>query len=107
MEARREASPMHRAAADALAAVVGAEGQRLAAAGDAQVVPVEVVRSDLVADPVALGVPEGSGVEADDAEAGAREALDEHAAGRADADDHVIHFVARAVAPHGRVNGLD
>ena len=86
---------MHRAAADAFAAVVGAQRERVVAAGDAQVLPVELVRACLVADPVALRVPERPGFEPHDAEARAREPLQQHAARRADADDEVIHLLVR------------
>jgi hypothetical protein len=75
MKARREGGPVDGASADAFAGVVVAEGEGMLAAGDAQIVPVELVRAALVADPIALGVPEGTGLEADNLEAGAGEPL--------------------------------
>ena len=92
MKARGECRPVHGAAAHAFAAVIRAQRERIFAAGDAQIFPVEIVRAGLVADPIALRIPERTRFHADHSKTGAREPLQQHAAGRADADDHVIHF---------------
>ena len=97
---------MHGAAADAFAAVVRAERERIGAAGDAQIFPVEFVRAGFVADPVALRIPERAGFEPDHVEACARQSLQQHAAGRAAADDQVVDFVAFAEAAHRQMDLL-
>ena len=66
---------MHGASADAFAAVVCAEGERIGAAGDARLFPVKLVGAGFIADPVSFGVPEGASLKSDHVESGAREAL--------------------------------
>ena len=106
MKARREGRPMHRAAADAFAAVVFAEGQRMLAAGDPQIGPVQFVRALFVADPVTLGIPERASLETDHPEARPRQALQQYAAGRADADDAVVHFIRVSETLHLAADAL-
>ena len=98
MEARREGGPVNGASADAFAAVVGAERERIGAAGNARVVPVELVRALFVADPVPLGIPERARLQTDNVEAGAGQTLQKYAACGTDADDHEVDlfFVAKA-----------
>jgi hypothetical protein len=60
VQARGECGPVDGASADTLAAVVGAQGKRVIAAGNAWLLPVEVMRADFVGDPVTLGIPKGS-----------------------------------------------
>ena len=59
-----------------------------------------MVRAALVADPVAVRVPERSGVERDDLPAPPREALREDAAARAAADDDEVDLVVVVEAAH-------
>src|SRR5437764_5261603 len=61
MEARSERRPMNGATAHAFAAVIFAQRERIFAAGNPQIVPVEFVRSLFVADPISFRVPERSG----------------------------------------------
>ncbi len=60
MEAGRERSPVHRAAAYSAATVVGSQRQRILSARDAGIFPIELMRSGFVGNPVALGIPEGA-----------------------------------------------
>ena len=102
MQARGERGPVHRPAAHALAAVVGPEGERIAPAGDPRILPVQPVRAGLVADPVALRLPKRARFQSDDAEAGAGQALQQHAARRTDADDEVVDAFGLVVTTHRR-----
>ena len=97
---------MHGAATNAFAAIVRAKRERILAAGDALVFPVKLVRTGLVTDPIALGIPKRSGFHAQHLEAGASQPLEQHAARRPDADDHIIHFLARRMAMHRKVDAL-
>ena len=106
MKAGSEGGPVDRAAADAFAAIVGAEGEWIGAAGDAEIFPVELVRAGFVADPVAFGIPEGAGFEGDDTETRAAEALQQDAAGRAAADDEIVDFIRIAEAAHRDIDVL-
>src|SRR6185312_1066612 len=72
MEARRECRPMHRSAADSFSAVIFTKRQRMLAARNPQIGPVQLVRSLFVADPVAFRIPERARFDADDLKAGAR-----------------------------------
>jgi len=101
VEARGEGGPMDRASTNPSAAVVGAESEWVGAAGDARVFPVELVGSGFIADPVTLSIPEGAGFKANNGKAGAGEALEEDASGRADADDEVISLFIIVKAAHG------
>ncbi len=107
VEAWGEGGPVDGASADAAAAIVFAEGDGVIAAGDAEIVPVELVGSGLVGDPVALRIPEGAGLEADDVEAGAGEALEEDAAGGTDADDREVDEVVVLKASLGDLDFLE
>ena len=73
---------MNGAAADPSPAVVGAEGEGIFAACYAQLVPIEIVRAGLIADPIALGIPEWARLESDDAKSRASQSLQQHSAGR-------------------------
>src|SRR5919199_6845404 len=100
MEARREGRPVHGAAANAPAAIVFAQCERVLPSNNAQIIPVQLVRAGLVTDPVTLRVPEGAGVEAHDAEAGLGQPLQHHTAARAEADDAEVHLPVVWVAAH-------
>jgi hypothetical protein len=80
-------------AADAAAGVVAAQRYRVDAVDDPRFGPVQVVGAGFVADPVDVGVPEGAGVQGDDAPSGAGEPLGEGAAAGADADDDGVDLV--------------
>ena len=100
MEARRVAGVVDHRAADPVPGVVLAQLDRVVAADDALVRPVEVVRAFLVGDPVLVGVPEGAALEHDDPPARAREPLGEHRAAGAAADDQQVDLVLVAEAAH-------
>src|SRR5581483_7027294 len=70
------------------------------AAHDPLVGPEELVRSLLVGDPVAIGIPERPALEHHHAPAAACEALREGAAAGAAAHDEHVHLVVVAVARH-------
>src|SRR5438045_3590336 len=107
MEAGREGRPVHGAAANAPAAVVFSERERVLSSNNAQIIPVQLVRAGLVAEPVALGIPERAGVKAHDAEAGLGQPLQHHAAARAEADDAEVHLLVVRIAAHWGVDLLD
>src|SRR5919199_2768044 len=107
MEARREGGPVHGAAANTPAAVVFSQREWVLSANNAQIIPVQLVRAGLVADPVALRVPEGARVEAHDAETGLGQPLQHHTAARAEADDAEIDLLVVWVAAHRGVDLLD
>src|SRR5919201_6329536 len=107
MEARREGCPVHGAAANTPAAIVFPQCERVLPSNNAQIIPVQLVRAGLVADPVALRVPEGAGVEAHDAEAGLGQSLQHHTTARAEADDAEIYLLFVRVAAHRGVDLLD
>ena len=65
------------------------------------------MRPRLVADPVALGVPERPGLRADHAETGTGEPSGQPAARRPDTDDTVVHLIGWAMAAHRRIEPLD
>src|SRR5919201_1462812 len=107
MEARREGCPVHGAAANTPAAVVFPQRERVLPTNNAQIIPVQLMRAGLVADPVALGVPEGAGVEAHDAEAGLGQPLQHHTTARAEADDAEVHLLVVWAAAYRDVDLLD
>ena len=84
---------MDGASANAFAAIVGAERERVLAAGDAEIVPVEIVRAGFVGDPLAFGVPEWACLEANYFEACARKSLQKNATCRTHANDGVVDEV--------------
>src|SRR5436309_11280418 len=107
MEAGREGCPVHGAAANTPAAIVFPQGERVLPANKAQIIPVQLVRAGLVADPVALRVPKRAGLEAHDAEAGLGQPLQHHTTTRAEADDAEIHLLVVWVTAHRDVDLLD
>src|SRR6476661_11232758 len=77
------------------------------AGGDSQVIPIKVMRSLLVTHPVALGIPKRSGIEANHAKSGSREALQEHTAACPYAYDDVIHLFRFRETMHRRLDPLN
>src|SRR6185437_2281293 len=75
VEARRVAGVVHHRAADAAAGVVGSERHWIASADLSRLRPEEAMGTPLVADPISVGIPEGSGIEAHDLPPGTRETL--------------------------------
>ena len=100
MEARRVAGVVDHRPADAVAAVVLAELDGVLSADHALLGPVEVVRSRLIGDPVAVGVPERPGLEDGDPPAAAGEALGEDTAAGARADHDEVDLVLVAEPAH-------
>ncbi len=97
---------MNRTSAYALAAIVRTQRQRIGAAGDARILPIEFVRPCFVADPIALGIPEGTGFETEDVKTGTRQPLQKNAARRSDANNNVVDLVSLVEFPHRRVQVL-
>src|SRR5947209_1510574 len=87
MKTRGEGCPVNRSSSDTTAAVVLSQGKRILAAGNAQIRPVELMRTGFIADPVAFGVPERTGLEADNGAAGFRQTLQQNASGRTDTNN--------------------
>jgi hypothetical protein len=106
MESRRKRGPVHRAAAYSLAAVVRSQRQRMLAARDPQIVPVELVRSLLIADPFPFRIPEWPGFQSHDSESCARKPLQQNATRRSDSHNAVIDGLALSELPHGRRDAL-
>ena len=100
VEAGRVPGVVDHRAADAAPRVVLAEGHRVAAADQPLLGPVQVVRARLVADPVAVGIPERPGLEHDDPEPAAGQPLGQHGPARAAADDREVDLVVVPVAAH-------
>jgi len=94
------AGVVHHRPADAASAVVRAQRHRVGAADLPRLGPVQGVAAALVADPVGVGVPERAGVQADHAPTGAGEALGQHAAAGAGADDDQVDLVVAGEAAH-------
>lgn len=90
-----------RLSADTFAAVICAKRDRVLTPRDAQVVPVQLVRSGFVAHPIAFSVAQWAGVETDYIETSARESLQEHAARRPNPHDADIYFLVAPEAAHG------
>ena len=106
VKARGEAGVVDHRAADAAAAVVLAELDRVLAADHPRLGPVELVRAGLVGDPVLVGVPERPGLQHEDPPASAREALGERRAAGAGADDqHVDRLVVACSGACARALG--
>ncbi len=106
MKSWREGRPVDRASTNTLAAVVGAQRERVFAARDPFVVPVEIVRAFFVAHPIGFGIPERTRIEPYNVEARASQTLQQDTSACAYADDRVIHFVVRTEPAHGRVDRL-
>ena len=106
VQTRSKRGPVHRSAAHALTAVVGAQCQRILSAGDSWFFPVEFVGARLVRDPVALCIPKWTGLQRHDLETGAGQPLQQHATCRATADDKIVDLLAFAKAAHGHVDLL-
>src|SRR3981081_3724544 len=100
MKARAVAGVVDPRAADSVPGVVLAELDRVAAADDPLLGPVQLVRSGLVGDPVAVGVPERALLEHHDLPAAASEALGERPAPGAGADDRQVYGVGVVIARH-------
>jgi hypothetical protein len=102
MEPRDVPREMRHRAPHADARVVLSKLDRIAARDDAVVRPVQacLTGSLLVADPVAVGVPERPLLEHDDLPPAARETLGNHAAAGARPDHHEIDDVLVAVPRH-------
>lgn len=81
---------MDRTPTDTFTAVVGAECEWILAASDAKVIPVEIVGTGFVGDPLAFGIPERTRLETDHLETGACESLKKNAARGTNADDGVV-----------------
>ena len=86
--------------AHATAGVVAAQRYRVGAADLPGLGPVEGVRAPLVADPVAIRVPEGAGVQADDLPAGTGQPLRDHRAAGAGADHDEVDLLVVVEAAH-------
>jgi len=100
MEAGGVAGVVDHRAADAAAGVVLAQFDRVVAADDALLGPVQLVGTGLVGDPVLVGVPERPGLEDDDLPAVPGQPLREHRAAGPGADDDQVDLLARRVATH-------
>jgi hypothetical protein len=98
---------MNGASTDAFATVVRSESKRVFTAGDAKIVPIKIVRAGFVGYPLALCVPEGTGLEANDLESCASETLKEDAAGGANADDGIVDHVGIVEMALGDLNLLE
>src|SRR5665213_1381279 len=107
MQPRSERCPVNRAASHAFAAVSRPKRQWFLTGSDPHIVPIQLMRSFLIAHPVAFGIPEGSGIEANHAESGPREPLQQHTASRAHAHNDVIHLIRFIEAMHRRLDPLD
>ena len=98
--------PVDRAAAYALAAIVGSQGKWIPAARYSQIVPVKIVGAGLIAYPVSFGIPEGTSLKPHHAETRASQPLQQHAPGGSHADKTVINRLGWFVPPHVPVNAL-
>jgi hypothetical protein len=98
---------MNRATANASATIIGAKCQRIPPTGDAQLIPIQIVRARFIADPIALGIPERTGFESDHAESRTGQPLQQHAACRPNADYAEVYLLIIFVTAHGQVNVLD
>ncbi len=94
------AGVVHHRPADAASAVVRAQRHRVGAADLPRLGPVQGVAAALVTDPVGVRVPERAGIQADHVPPGAGEALGQHAAAGAGADDDQVDLVVAGEAAH-------
>ncbi len=92
---------VHHRTADAATGVVLAQLDRVRAADDAVLGPVQLVRPGLVGHPVLVGVPERAGLENDDVPAVPGQPLGQHRTARAGADDDQVHLFPGGVLTHG------
>ncbi len=98
---------MNGAPSHTLAAVIRSECERVLPGSDPQIIPIKVMSALFIAYPIAFGIPEGAGIEANHAESGARQPLQENTAAGAHAHDDVIHFFPFRKAMHGRLDPLN
>ena len=98
VRARRVGAPVQGGAADARAAVVGAERFRRAAGAQPLAEPVDVGR-DLVGHEI-LRVPVPPGLQRHHPQPRPRQPRQQRGAARARADHHRVHYVVQAVARH-------
>src|SRR5665213_812021 len=75
VQARSEASPMNRTAANPSAAVVRAKGEGILPPRYTQLVPIQIVGASFVAHPIALCIPEWTGFKSNNARSGASQSL--------------------------------
>ena len=106
MKAWRKRGPVHGTAANSASTIVCAQRKRVLATRDTKLIPVELVRACFVRNPVTLRIPERPCLKADDAESGAREALQQYAAGRPDANDYKIGQIRVAKTASRKLDGL-
>src|SRR4051794_16452987 len=90
METRCEGRPVNRTSAHAFAAIVLTERQRVGSPRDPKVVPVEIVRALLVANPVEFRIPKRTSLQPYNLEPSLCQSLQEYAARRTDSDDAVV-----------------
>ena len=100
MEARGVSGVVHHRPAHAAAGVVFAHLDRVGAADDPFLVPVQLVRSGLVGDPVLVGMPERAGFDDHDPPSGPGQTLGQHRPSGAGADDADVDLVGVVVAAH-------
>jgi len=99
------AGVVHHRPADAATGVVAAHRDRVGAADDPLLRPVQLVRAGLVAHPVLVGVPERARLEDDDLPAVPGQPLGEHRPAGAGADDDEVDLVAVGVPRHRVLTG--
>ena len=100
MEAGRIAREMHHGASDAPPRVVAAEFDGMRARDDARLVPVQLVRSSLVTDPVLVGIPERPCVEDHHAPPLPGQSLRQDGASGSAPDDHNVDLFVMPIATH-------
>ena len=100
MEARDIAGEVHHRPADPAAGVVGTQRDRVGSVDDPRIVPIQVVGSGLVADPVGLRVPEGPGLQAGHLPASVGKALEHGRSPGAATDDQHVELLVVVEAPH-------
>ena len=105
MEAGGVAGVVHHRPAHAATRVVLAHLDRVGAADDALLVPVQLVRAGLVGDPVLVGMPERAGFDDHDPPTGPGQTLGQDRPSGAGADDADVDLVGVVVAAHGVLAG--
>ena len=105
VEAGRVAGVVHHRPADAPAGVVLAQLDRVRAADDPLLGPVEVVAAGLVGHPVLVRVPERAGLQDHDPPAVPGQPLGEHGPAGTGADDHQVDLVVVVEPAHRRLAG--